>query len=75
MPTQGELLEKARKPASDAMRLHPLYRGKVQIAPTGPVHGLDDFAFWYTPCVAAPYRASTRPEGFRDSGPGLRGDE
>jgi malate dehydrogenase (oxaloacetate-decarboxylating) len=55
--TKEELLAKAKKPAADAMRLHPLYRGKVQTAPKCPIRGLDDFAIWYTPGVAAPCRA------------------
>jgi malate dehydrogenase (oxaloacetate-decarboxylating) len=57
MLTKEELLAKAKKPAEDAMRLHPVYRGKVQIAPKCPVRGLDDFAVWYSPGVAAPCRA------------------
>jgi malate dehydrogenase (oxaloacetate-decarboxylating) len=55
--TKEELLAKAKKPAEDAMRLHPLYRGKVQTVPKCPIRGLDDFAIWYTPGVAAPCRA------------------
>jgi len=55
--TIEELLTKAKKPAEDAMRLHPFYRGKVQIALKCAVRGLDDFAIWYTPGVAAPCRA------------------
>jgi malate dehydrogenase (oxaloacetate-decarboxylating) len=55
--TKEELLEKAKKPAEDAMRLHPFYRGKVQTALKCAVRGLDDFAIWYTPGVAAPCRA------------------
>ena len=55
--TKEELLAKAKKPAEDAMRLHPVYRGKVQTAPKCPVRGLDDFSIWYTPGVAAPCRA------------------
>ena len=55
--TKEELLAKAKKPAEDAMRLHPHYRGKVQTAPKCPIRGLDDFAIWYTPGVAAPCRA------------------
>ncbi len=51
-----ELLAKAKKPAEDALVLHPYYRGKVQTAPRCPVRGLDDFAIWYTPGVAAPCR-------------------
>lgn len=51
-----ELLAKAKKPAEDALRLHPYYRGKVQTAAKCPVRGMDDFAIWYTPGVAAPCR-------------------
>jgi malate dehydrogenase (oxaloacetate-decarboxylating) len=57
MLTKEELLAKAKKPAKDAMRLHPVYRGKVQMAPKCPIRGLDDFSIWYTPGVAAPCRA------------------
>jgi len=56
--TKEELLAKAKKPAEDAMRLHPFYRGKVQVAPKCPIRNVvDDFAVWYTPGVAAPCRA------------------
>jgi len=55
--TKEELLAKAEKPAKDAMRMHPFYRGKIQIAPKCVVRGLDDFAIWYTPGVATPCRA------------------
>jgi malate dehydrogenase (oxaloacetate-decarboxylating) len=57
MLTKEELLAKAKKPAQDALKLHPYYRGKVQTAPKCPVRGLDDFAIWYTPGVAAACRA------------------
>ncbi len=52
-----ELLAKAKKPAQDAMKLHPFYRGKTQTALRAPVRNFDDFAIWYTPGVAAPCRA------------------
>jgi len=52
-----ELLEKADRPAEEAMKLHPFYRGKVQVALKCPVRSVDDFAVWYTPGVAAPCRA------------------
>ena len=55
--TKEELLERAKKPAADAMRLHPFYRGKVQTALRASVRSFDDFAIWYTPGVAAPCRA------------------
>ncbi|MGD1994361.1 MAG: NADP-dependent malic enzyme [Anaerolineae bacterium] len=54
--TKEELLAKAKKPAQDALRMHPYYRGKVQTAPKCPIRGLDDFSIWYTPGVAAPCR-------------------
>ncbi len=56
MLTKEELLAKAKKPAEDAMRLHPYYRGKVQVVPKCIVRDFQDFAIWYTPGVAAPCR-------------------
>jgi len=56
MTTKEELLEKAKKPAVDAMLAHPFYHGKVQIAPKVPVRDVSDFSIWYTPGVAAPCR-------------------
>lgn len=56
-PDIDALLAKARKPAEDALRLHPFYRGKVQTLPKCPVRDLADFAVWYTPGVAAPCKA------------------
>ncbi|MBN2471023.1 MAG: NADP-dependent malic enzyme [Anaerolineae bacterium] len=55
--TKEELLEKAKQPAIDAMRLHPFYRGKIQTALRASVRSIDDFAIWYTPGVAAPCKA------------------
>ncbi|MGA2239978.1 MAG: malate dehydrogenase, partial [Candidatus Bathyarchaeia archaeon] len=55
--TKEQLLEKAKKPAKDAMRLHPFYRGKVQTAPRCVIRDFNDFAIWYTPGVAEPCRA------------------
>jgi len=55
--TTEELLAKARKPAEDAMRLHPFYRGKMQTMPKCVVRDFNDFAIWYTPGVAEPCRA------------------
>jgi malate dehydrogenase (oxaloacetate-decarboxylating) len=52
-----QLLKKAEKPAEDAMRLHPYYRGKIQTALRARVDDLNDFAVWYSPGVAAPCRA------------------
>jgi len=55
--TKEELLEKAKKPAAEAMRLHKFYRGKMQTSLRCRVRNLDDFAIWYTPGVAAPCKA------------------
>ena len=61
--TPEALLAKAKKPADDAMRLHPFYRGKVQTALRCVVRDFNDFAIWYTPGVAAPCRAiESNPE-------------
>jgi malate dehydrogenase (oxaloacetate-decarboxylating) len=56
MLTKEELLAKAKKPAEDAMKLHPFYQGKIQIAPKAVIRDFDDFAIWYSPGVAAPCR-------------------
>lgn len=52
-----ELLAKAHKPAEDAMKLHPFYKGKMQTLPRCEIRDFDDFAIWYTPGVAEPCRA------------------
>ena len=54
--TKEELLQKAMKPAQDAMRLHPFYLGKIEVVPKCRVRDFDDFAIWYTPGVAEPCR-------------------
>ncbi len=51
--SKEELLKKANKPAEDSMRLHPFYKGKVEVSPKCCVRSIDDFAVWYTPGVAA----------------------
>ncbi|HLC02221.1 MAG TPA: NADP-dependent malic enzyme [Anaerolineales bacterium] len=56
-PTVEELLAKAKQPSADAMRIHPYYRGKVEVAVKARVRDFNDFAVWYTPGVAAPCRA------------------
>jgi malate dehydrogenase (oxaloacetate-decarboxylating) len=55
--TKEELLEKAKRPAAESMRLHEFYQGKTQTALRCRVRDLDDFAYWYTPGVAAPCKA------------------
>ena len=52
-----EMLKKAYEPARLAMKYHPFYEGKIQIAPKCPVSSFNDFAIWYTPGVAEPCKA------------------
>jgi malate dehydrogenase (oxaloacetate-decarboxylating) len=52
--TVEELLAKAEQPSKDAMRLHPFYRGKIEVIPKCRIRSFEDFAIWYTPGVAAP---------------------
>jgi len=51
-----ELLAKAKKPAADALKLHPFYKGKMETTLKCTVRDINDFAIWYTPGVAAPCR-------------------
>jgi malate dehydrogenase (oxaloacetate-decarboxylating) len=51
-----ELLARAQKPAEDALRLHPMYRGKLEVTPKCAIHSYEDFSVWYSPGVAAPCR-------------------
>lgn len=57
MAIQDSLLQRAERPMVESMRLHPLYKGKIQILPKCPIRGRDDFAIWYTPGVAGPCKA------------------
>ncbi|MDP7080601.1 MAG: NADP-dependent malic enzyme [Candidatus Undinarchaeales archaeon] len=52
--TKEELLAKAYKPAQDAKRYHPFYRGKIEMTPKCVIRDLNDFGIWYTPGVAEP---------------------
>ncbi len=52
--TKEELLAKAKKPAADAMKMHPYYQGKIEIVPKCVIRDIQDFAIWYTPGVAEP---------------------
>jgi malate dehydrogenase (oxaloacetate-decarboxylating) len=52
-----KMLDKAKKPAADAMQLHPFYRGKIETAVKCRMRDFNDFAIWYTPGVAAPCKA------------------
>ncbi len=52
--TVEERIALAKKPAADALKLHPFFKGKIQIAAKCVIRNFDDFAIWYTPGVAAP---------------------
>ena len=55
--TKEELLERAKKPSVEALKLHPFYRGKMEIVPKCCIRDFNDFAIWYTPGVAEACRA------------------
>ena len=52
--TVEELLAKAEQPSKDALRLHPFYRGKIEVIPKCRIRDFNDFGIWYTPGVASP---------------------
>lgn len=54
MSQKEELVARAKKPAEDALRLHPFYRGKTETTPKCEIRDFQDFAVWYSPGVAAP---------------------
>jgi malate dehydrogenase (oxaloacetate-decarboxylating) len=56
----ARLLKRAYLPAQLAMKYHPFYHGKIQIAAKVPVNSYDDFAIWYTPGVADPCKEIQR---------------
>lgn len=53
MKNLKRLLRIAEKPSSLARKLHPFYRGKIEIVPKCRIKDFNDFAIWYTPGVAA----------------------
>lgn len=55
--TKEELIAKAKKPATDAMIMHPYYHGKMQTIPRCIVRDNNDFSIWYSPGVAEPCKA------------------
>src|SRR5213596_2373967 len=65
---EAKLLRRAYAPARLAMKYHPYYHGKIEIAPKVPVNSYDDFAIWYTPGVADPCKEIQRnPERVFDN--------
>ncbi len=58
--TKEELIQKAKKPALDAMKMHPFYKGKIEVIPKCVIRDINDFAIWYTPGVAEPCKEISR---------------
>ncbi|MHA1111548.1 MAG: NAD(P)-dependent malic enzyme [Promethearchaeota archaeon] len=54
--TKEELVEKAKLPAKNALKMHPFYRGKIATVPRCAIRNFQDFGIWYSPGVAAPCR-------------------
>ena len=52
--SKEELIKKSELPSINALKMHPFYRGKVQILPRCAIHSYEDFSIWYSPGVAAP---------------------
>ena len=52
-PTVDDLLAKSKKPTLLSPSMHRFYEGKMQVIPKCTIRGIDDFAIWYTPGVAA----------------------
>jgi malate dehydrogenase (oxaloacetate-decarboxylating) len=55
--TKEQLVAQAKKPANDALILHPFYRGKMQTLPKCCIRDINDMSIWYSPGVAAPCKA------------------
>ncbi len=52
--SREELIKKSEIPSINALKMHPFYRGKVQVMPRCAIHNYEDFSIWYSPGVAAP---------------------
>ncbi|MDR1400869.1 MAG: NADP-dependent malic enzyme [Endomicrobium sp.] len=47
-----KLLEMTREPSRFAKKLHPFYRGKIEVVPKCKIKDFNDFSIWYSPGVA-----------------------
>lgn len=65
--TKEELMEKSKIPGKKALKMHPFYRGKVQVMPRCQIKSHEDFSIWYSPGVAAPCKkiAKDREEVYK----------
>lgn len=53
MKNVKQMLKSAERPSAIARKLHPFYRGKIEVLPKCRIRDFNDFAIWYTPGVAA----------------------
>jgi len=54
---EKETLNRVKSPAINALKLHPFYKGKIEIACKCCIRDFNDFAIWYSPGVAEPCKA------------------
>lgn len=54
---EKKILNRAKLPAINALKLHPFYKGKIEIACKCCIRNFNDFAIWYSPGVAEPCKA------------------
>ena len=52
--TEEELIKKSKIPSKNALKMHPFYKGKIQVMPRCQINSFNDFGIWYSPGVAAP---------------------
>jgi len=52
--TEEELIKKSKIPSKNALKMHPFYKGKIQVMPRCQINNFNDFGIWYSPGVAAP---------------------
>ncbi|MDR3071561.1 MAG: NADP-dependent malic enzyme [Endomicrobium sp.] len=48
-----KLLKTAQEPSVLAKKMHPFYKGKIEVVPKCRIKNLNDFSIWYSPGVAA----------------------
>ncbi|AKL97533.1 NAD(P)-dependent malic enzyme [Endomicrobium proavitum] len=48
-----KLLKSANVPSALARKMHPFYKGKIEVVPKCRVKDFNDFSIWYSPGVAA----------------------
>ncbi len=52
--SKEKCLIRAEYPSTMALKMHPFYRGKLQVLPRCSISNYQDFSIWYSPGVAAP---------------------